>query len=327
MSSTNSATVEQLAALSVPVSTDACRSCADPCDEDHGEYASRFEVDFDSQLLGTVQPLHRQVIISTGRTDWAREVTEVQGSLAQLLLETRERLAPPPFPAGGKKPEPPKSTRTHGVFAQSDSNKLSILNGSHVSIADDHDAQSVLVFPDYTVVESVKPSSDGVDKFWKQVLDPALAPEVPLANGLAHILPYSCVILLCSHKRRDNRCAVAAPKLEERFCDELERAGWEVHSRLGHPDVRDESREELLHEAAASNSALILKTSHIGGHRYAGNVQIFMPQGTCVWYARVSPHEVNAIVKHTILEGKVIPQLLRAGLNIARPSGKTLLDW
>ena len=51
------------------------------------------------------------------------------------------------------------------------------------------------------------------------------------------------------------------------------------------------------------------------------------PQGTCIWYARVSPHEVSAIVQHTILEGKVLPQLLRAGMNIVRKEGQTLLDW
>ncbi|EJD37715.1 hypothetical protein AURDEDRAFT_92231 [Auricularia subglabra TFB-10046 SS5] len=323
----SSATAQKLSSLSVPVTNDPCRSCADPCDDHHGEYPSRFEVDMESELLGTVQPLHRQVLISTGKTDWAREVTDVQGSIAALLVSARDKLAPAQFPAGGKNPDLPYSTKTHGVFSQDDSNRLSILNGSHISVADHHDGETVLVFPDYTLVSSVKPTAESVEDFWKHALDPAIGAEVPVASGYAQVLPYSCVILLCSHKRRDNRCAIAAPKLEERFISELSLVGWDVHTRLDHVDHHATARDSLLHEAAENRSALILKTSHIGGHRYAGNVQIYMPQGSCVWYARVSPHEIHTIVQQTILQGKVIPQLLRAGMNIVRSHGKTLLDW
>ena len=55
--------------------------------------------------------------------------------------------------------------------------------------------------------------------------------------------------------------------------------------------------------------------------------QIYFPQGSSVWYGRVTPHEVHAIVQHTILGGKVLPQLLRGGLGIARPGCASLLDW
>lgn len=38
--------------------------------------------------------------------------------------------------------------------------------------------------------------------------------------------------------------------------------------------------------------ALIIKTSHIGGHKFAGNMIVYSPRGTGVWYGRVSPKEV-----------------------------------
>ena len=62
-----------------------------------------------------------------------------------------------------------------------------------------------------------------------------------------------------------------------------------------------------------------------------GNVIIYTPQGpsagTGIWYGRVSPHEVPSVVKHTILEGNVLPSLLRGGVNLNREAGKSLLDW
>ena len=56
------------------------------------------------------------------------------------------------------------------------------------------------------------------------------------------------------------------------FISELSLVGWDVHTRLDHVDHHATARDSLLHEAAESRSALILKTSHIGGHKYAGNV-------------------------------------------------------
>lgn len=55
--------------------------------------------------------------------------------------------------------------------------------------------------------------------------------------------------------------------------------------------------------------------------------QIYFPQGSSVWYGRVSPHEVNAVVHETIIGGKILPPLLRGGLNISKPGCKSLLDW
>lgn len=39
--------------------------------------------------------------------------------------------------------------------------------------------------------------------------------------------------------------------------------------------------------------ALVIKTSHIGGHKFAGNLIVYSPRGTGVWYGRVSPKEVS----------------------------------
>ena len=67
----------------------------------------------------------------------------------------------------------------HGIFAQSDSNKLSILNGSHSSIAHEHDEETVLVFPDFAMVAGVGQDESSVRKLYQRVLHPDISSDVP----------------------------------------------------------------------------------------------------------------------------------------------------
>jgi (2Fe-2S) ferredoxin len=125
--------------------------------------------------------------------------------------------------------------------------------------------------------------------------------------------------------------------------------GLPLEDLRGTPEETEQHIIKELQSSAKEKRALILKTSHIGGHKYAGNcivcvnqpiiawaelmnecfgrMQIYTPQGSSVWYGRVSPHEVESIVLNTIINGLVLPPLLRGGLNISRPGCKTLNDW
>jgi len=72
----------------------------------------------------------------------------------------------------------------------------------------------------------------------------------------------------------------------------------------------------------------LFKISHIGGHRYAGNCIIYFPSGSSVWYGRVTPKDVAAIVQQTVMEGKVIPELLRGGFGIVDKTGPHgIMQW
>ncbi|CAO1620537.1 unnamed protein product [Parajaminaea phylloscopi] len=67
-------------------------------------------------------------------------------------------------------------------------------------------------------------------------------------------------------------------------------------------------------------SLLILHTSHIGKHAWSGNVIVYFPNGAGVWYARVDPVNGGAgrVWEQTIMKGRVIPEYLRAGINLYR---------
>lgn len=63
-------------------------------------------------------------------------------------------------------------------------------------------------------------------------------------------------------------------------------------------------------------------TSHIGGHKYAGNVILYIPPswtdnalaGMGIWYGRVEPGSVEGIVDETAKRGRVIEELFRGGI-------------
>lgn len=284
-------------------------------------------------------------------------------------------------------------------------------NASHVSASKHHHGQTVLLFPDYVAVADLcDGTGDKVpeekQKTRRVFQDIICGP--PLGDGRRKraqcsttarnagvqrwALPYAAVIVLCSHRKRDARCGLAAPMLAEAFRRHAEAAGWEVDERgenIGHDTHRSAAMnagvefddnncavgkgwgyihengdysstsepcpDDQLHAwrrlAAASGrvtssagkegsqsseaswptpplsplspsppSLLILYTSHIGKHAWSGNVIVYFPNGAGVWYARVDPVKGAAgrVWEQTIVKGKVIPEYLRAGINLYR---------
>ena len=121
------------------------------------------------------------------------------------------------------------------------------------------------------------------------------------------------------------------------------------HLEESHPPLDDVPRDDLQAEIEKRLRAIeavddedgngevgIFRISHLGGHRYAGvmivslfppimilgshgHLQICFPSGATLYYGRVSPQEIPAVVKETILGGKILPGLLRSAGNAVRP--------
>ncbi|KAH8830234.1 Sucrase/ferredoxin-like-domain-containing protein [Flagelloscypha sp. PMI_526] len=319
------AITNELKGAAVPVSTDPCRSCEDPCTEGHDQYPARLNIDLETRLLGTVNPYRRQVVISTGKSDWPAEIAWERSSLAWHLSSALFSI-----PSGSTTSL--QGTRVSGIWRHTESSTISLLNGSHRSLSDHDDKETVLVFPDYTLVTEVPRSADGA----KLLCSSSIGPTIQDGGMRTFILPYSVVILLCSHKRRDNRCAIAAPKLENQFRESLEQREWVVDTQIDEHELgpslesisdRKTHLSTRLQNLAGEKRALILKISHIGGHKYSGVVNLYLPKGCGVWYGRVTTHDVESIVVNTIEGGKILPALLRGGVNLTQSEGKTMLDW
>lgn len=121
------------------------------------------------------------------------------------------------------------------------------------------------------------------------------------------------LVLICGHGGRDARCGILGPLLREEFEEKLKVKGIDIRPQ---PDL------ELHHGSALSASVGLI--SHIGGHKYAGNVIIYIPKtlkeaghplaGKGIWYGRVGPEQVEGVVEQTIVQGKVIKELFRGGI-------------
>ena len=71
----------------------------------------------------------------------------------------------------------------------------------------------------------------------------------PWASGVQEVLTGSH-IFVCAHNSRDRRCGVCGPALIEKFKEEIELRG-----------LKDD--------------VFVSACSHVGGHKYAGNLIIF----------------------------------------------------
>jgi hypothetical protein len=126
------------------------------------------------------------------------------------------------------------------------------------------------------------------------------------------------------------RCGVMGPVLRDEFEGMLPKKG--VRVLKGPVEVEDSSNSDFLlgsdqEEEIGNGTARIGLISHIGGHKFAGNVILYIPPGMktaggkahalagCgIWYGRVEPKHVEGIVQETVLAGKVIADLFRGGI-------------
>lgn len=119
----------------------------------------------------------------------------------------------------------------------------------------------------------------------------------------------SPVILICGHGGRDQRCGIMAPVLESEFARVLGTRGFSTGNVI----------DGVVDRESHAHIGLI---SHVGGHKYAGNVIVYIPPGMSsnalagkgIWYGRIEPKHVEGIVQETVLGGKVVTDHFRGGI-------------
>jgi hypothetical protein len=93
-------------------------------------------------------------------------------------------------------------------------------------------------------------------------------------------------VFVCVHRARDERCGSCGPPLLAALEAAVARRGLE--------DVT------------------VRATSHVGGHKYAGNVIVY-PEG--VWYGYVRPDDAERLVGEHLVDGRVLEDLHRGGMS------------
>jgi len=140
----------------------------------------------------------------------------------------------------------------------------------------------ILVFPDQVCYTNVQERDVG-----------ALVEDHLVGNRVSDRLPHRPLtgqyLFVCVHGARDARCGMCGPPLVEGFVSALEASGY-------------------------ADQVAVRQSSHVGGHKYAGNVLIY-PGGD--WYGYVTPADVSRIVDEHIVRGEVVWDLWRGRMGLS----------
>ncbi|KAJ9551224.1 hypothetical protein OSB04_015269 [Centaurea solstitialis] len=179
------------------------------------------------------------------------------------------------------------------------SRKSDMKRQTRLTICEGHDGTEtsngdVLIFPD--MIRYRRLTHFDVDTFVEEVLvkDGEWLPGSPEALRGSYIF-------VCAHGARDKRCGVCGPALVSRFKDEIELRG---------------------HQSKVS----VRPCSHIGGHKYAGNVIIFGSNNhgkvTGHWYGYVMPDDVPTLLEQHIEKGEIVDWLWRGQMGLSEEDQK-----
>ncbi|KAF4397351.1 hypothetical protein G4B88_027091 [Cannabis sativa] len=173
--------------------------------------------------------------------------------------------------------------------------KLTICEGRDGTEFSDGD---VLIFPEMVKYRSLKDSD--VDSFVEDVL----VNGQTWTTGVQEVLNGSYVFV-CAHGNRDKRCGVCGPVLIEKFKEEIESRGL-------------------------TDQVIVNACSHIGGHKYAGNLIIYSPgvdaKMTGHWYGYVTPADVPELLDQHIAKGEIIERLWRGSMGVSAEEGEKAKD-
>ncbi|RAH50941.1 sucrase/ferredoxin-like domain-containing protein, partial [Aspergillus brunneoviolaceus CBS 621.78] len=291
-------------------------------------------IDHDQALNGTMAAYAEQLLVCTGQRDWTSRIEDDgEGhSWGDLVRGLKGLLG-----RGGRFADPYHNILiTNSSFAPS--SQTSPASSSSQAAA------SAFLFPSFKYFPSIptQPSAENTENtdlstFVQAHLLPTKArhggpsrrPELASALPEAIDLRHSPVVLICGHGGRDMRCGVMAPVLETEFQRVLREKGFAAADGDG-----DGDNAARIDRPDRAHVGLI---SHIGGHKYAGNVIVYIPPGMTVvgedsasavlhplagkgiWYGRIEPRHVQGVVEETILGGRVLADHFRGGVD--RESG------
>ncbi|KAI9835239.1 MAG: hypothetical protein M1837_003877 [Sclerophora amabilis] len=279
---------------------------------------SGLEIDYEKPLNGSMAAYAQQLLICTGKDDWPSKIEEGEdGVIAKGLSELLGR--------GGKFSDP--------------FHRIAVTNSSFIPVSNQVNATtSAYLLPDFQLLPHISPDTKSMEALAEDLLT-RKTPEVEKASassgigtqelhrlqGTHRIQTHEfceALVLICGHGGRDERCGIMGPLLRSEFRSAISNSN-ELTLENDRPGKPLKGLDEAPKTRGSVRVGLI---SHIGGHRFAGNVIIYIPpkfkgptshalMGKGIWYGRVEPKHIEGIVKETILKGNVISELYRGGID------------
>ncbi|RYP57317.1 hypothetical protein DL769_009562 [Monosporascus sp. CRB-8-3] len=304
-----------------PLSQPTCECAETP------EIPEGLELDKEGNLNGLISNYAEQVLVCTGKDDWSSRI-EDDDSGDNLAADLKELIG-----RGGVYSDP-----FHNVSVLNSSFPSSISRRPEVQTTSAYLLPSFKYAPflprvsfdsvqalvrGYLLPEKLHPMHDGLSPIHR---DRLLRKEAyqNLLYGVQDVT--DVLVLICGHGGRDMRCGIMGPVLQKEFEAKLPRAGFDV---LRGPVIDERVSAPALSGTVgeSAQTARVARISHIGGHKYAGNVIIYLPStlknqagnphplaGHGIWYGRIEPKHVEGLIQETIVSGNVIRDHFRGAI-------------
>lgn len=246
-----------MSATTDAASFDPCYGCENPCSK-HAACPPEILKEIDQgNMIGSVDKHRRHLCIgqSVPPSQWPKDVKDLQGDyiaeLTRALKAKKESIGYAVKLTSASVVTTTTDDPSHSADWYLFPDQIKI---SNVNIEQIEQVIQTIFVDDQSIIK-IKDKTKPIDEQLKQqdVNLPSFDENIKCErlNGLW--------LLVCCHYQRDQRCGVIGPML----IDEIEKY------------VRETNRSDDVHT---------LKISHIGGHKFAGNVIVY-PSGT--WYGRV----------------------------------------
>ncbi|UJR22237.1 hypothetical protein I4U23_025298 [Adineta vaga] len=237
-------------------SFDPCSGCEIPCSK-HAAYPPEILQEIDQgNMVGSIDKHRRHLCIgqSIPTTQWPKDVKDLQdayiATLTGFLKEKKESIGYAVKLTSASVVTTTSDDPTHSADWYLFPDQIKI---SNVNIEQIEQVIQTLFVDDQSVIK-IKDKTKSVEEQLKEDNNLPTFDENIKCERL-----HGLWLLVCCHYQRDQRCGVIGPMI----IDEIEKY------------VRETDRSDNVHW---------LKISHIGGHKFAGNVIVY-PSGT--WYGRV----------------------------------------
>lgn len=276
------------------------------------------DIEREQDLNGTVAPYQQHLLIPTGQSDWKSKIEDEGNTAAwgSLIANVKSLLGP------------------KGEFHDPYHNVV-VSTSSFVPVTTSETGVYGVLFPSFQLVTEISSGKPELESFVRSFLLPPTLhsghDKLPAAqrgsqtrnseaavarawNG--RIRPVNVpTILICSHQSRDSRCGVLGPLLHAEFSSYLNKhhtlrmtpdqpdiydnESGEVKSFASHPQFQTDAVFSPKSEHYPVNVGMI---SHVGGHKWAGNVIVYIPPDYCispVLQDRHSPKSKDKLGEHT----------------------------
>lgn len=273
---------------------DDCSGCEDPCDI-HPAYPDYLKISKES-MAGSVKTHRRHILVAQGKRhqEWIDEVTDVPYRYLHTLSQLVERVTP----SLGYQVRVGAVDLDRMQAEDLDEDEVEQFGDIYlfpdqlvfprVSMASLEDWVRAVLVEDrgrFAMLQTVELRHEQKEKAVNHLINDhaasssASSETSQLDLEFEHEVIEGLSLLICAHNKRDKRCGITGPMLAGEF-----------ESRV----AATKALAEQSHNTSINPKVRTFLVSHVGGHKFAGNVIVYPPG---LWFGRVKTCHVDTILE------------------------------